>query len=372
MILLSVVDEVVAAKHAGLDADRGVRLGNARQHAGPLASQHLIAVVIATIGKDGDLADPHGLLGIQAHRHELHAIVALGDNLVSDDKMMFGVDGSLQVIADNARPTAAAVHRARIRVGERDLMVGNCFDLAFHILQELHVAAQTGELLLDPVCPGFGDFAGLAVSPVECSQVALDAGVHLLDAPGDLVRREVAVPVVDCLELAAVDRNHGLSEQPQRPAQHDELPAYRPKRRAIVAPKVRDSFEVGCETSGQPHQLDIALRFTLEPTARLNPVQIAVEVDFEHRRWMVGRTPSLSGRRSGKTQSVEIELVDKGLDHPDRIVLRHAIIKRGRQQKILPAVFPFNEPAHLKASRKSEKTIASSRVFAQSRPISAV
>src|SRR5678809_236607 len=37
------------------------------------------------------------------------------------------------------------------------------------------------------------------------------------------------------------------------------------------------------------HQLDIALGFTFEPPARLNAVEVAVEVDLQQRRGMIGR-----------------------------------------------------------------------------------
>src|ERR1700680_4115108 len=36
--------------------------------------------------------------------------------------------------------------------------------------------------------------------------------------------------------------------------------------------------------TNQPHQLDIALGFTLRAAARLDPVEIAVEVDLQQRR----------------------------------------------------------------------------------------
>ena len=43
---------------------------------------------------------------------------------------------------------------------------------------------------------------------------------------------------------------------------------------------------------------------------------------------VITRATGLGGRRSGKTQRVKIKLVDKGLDHPNRVVLRYVIIQR--------------------------------------------
>src|SRR5256885_6960504 len=36
--------------------------------------------------------------------------------------------------------------------------------------------------------------------------------------------------------------------------------------------------------SGQPHQLDITLRFAFQPPARLHAVEVAVEVNLQQRR----------------------------------------------------------------------------------------
>src|SRR5262249_52439601 len=55
----------------------------------------------------------------------------------------------------------------------------------------------------------------------------------------------------------------------------------RPERRAVVLAKVGDRLEVGRQPPGQPHQLDIALRFPFEPPARLHAVEIAVEIDLQ-------------------------------------------------------------------------------------------
>ena len=75
-----------------------------------------------------------------------------------------------------------------------------------------------------------------------------------------------------------------MSEEFEPTAQLDELGAHRPDRRAIVLAEVGNRLEVGRQPPGQPHQLDIALRFALQPPARLNPVQITVEINLQQRR----------------------------------------------------------------------------------------
>src|SRR5205807_1950639 len=47
---------------------------------------------------------------------------------------------------------------------------------------------------------------------------------------------------------------------------------------SVVAPKVSDRLEVRLQMSQQPDHLDIAMGLSLQPTARPQPVQIAVNV----------------------------------------------------------------------------------------------
>jgi hypothetical protein len=69
---------------------------------------------------------------------------------MGDDQMVLGVYGRLYVVADHAGATAARRHRARIRIRQRDLLVG-C--LAHHRVQTLeprHLLFQPLDLLLEP------------------------------------------------------------------------------------------------------------------------------------------------------------------------------------------------------------------------------
>jgi len=49
-----------------------------------------------------------------------------------DDQVMLGVDGGLHVVADDAGALAAGGHRACVRVGQRDLLVGRVLDRLLH------------------------------------------------------------------------------------------------------------------------------------------------------------------------------------------------------------------------------------------------
>ena len=58
-------------------------------------------------------------------------------------------------------------------------------------------------------------------------------------------------------------------------------------------------YEFAMDTSRQPHHFQVAASLTLQPPARLDPVEIAVDVELEHRRRMIrGRAGrSLPNRR---------------------------------------------------------------------------
>src|ERR1044072_8074160 len=49
---------------------------------------------------------------------------------------------------------------------------------------------------------------------------------------------------------------------------------------AIVLSEVRDRLEVRHQLPGQPDHLDIAQAFSLQASARRNPIQIAVDVEL--------------------------------------------------------------------------------------------
>jgi hypothetical protein len=150
-------------------------------------------------------------------------------------------------------------------------------------------------------------------------------------------------------ELAAVDRNNGTGEEFEPTAKPDELTTHRLDRRAIVPAEVGNRLEVRGKPPDQPHQLDIALRFSLEPPARLNAVEIAVEVDLQQRRGMVGWPPRRRRRHPRKPQGGKVQLVDEDLDHPNRVLLADIIFQAVREQRPLHPIFAIDEPMHRQA-----------------------
>src|SRR5271166_4463890 len=97
---------------------------------------------------------------------------------------------------------------------------------------------------------------------------------------------------------------------------------------------------------GQPHQLDIALRFPFEPPARLHTVEIAVEVDLQQRRGMIGRATRHLRHNSIKAQHRQIQFINEGIDDADRVIFPDAVVQAIRQQDELAPVLALNKTLH--------------------------
>ena len=214
-------------------------------------------------------------------------------------------------------------------------------------LELAHLFLQGGDLALQVALLQGGHFRLGPIGAVERREIPGNARVDLGQAPLELGGREVLVPIVDGLELAAVDGHQRLGKEIQPAAQHDELAAHSADGRPVVLAEVGDGLEVGGEPPGEPHQLDIALRFALEPPARLDAVQIAVDIQLEqHRRVVAGA--SGGGRRGAfKPELPQVELLDERFDDTHRVVLGHIIVQARRQQGRLAAVLAFDESLHV-------------------------
>lgn len=112
----------------------------------------------------------------------------------------------------------------------------------------------------------------------------------------------------------------------------------------MFASKVGDGLDIRCELARQPHQLDVAARLVLQASARLNLIQIAVDVELEQRRRMIAWPTRRSG--VGKPQRRQIQFVDERIDNAHGAVFRSVIVHAGRQKKLLPAVTPLDETTY--------------------------
>ena len=209
-----------------------------------------------------------------------------------------------------------------------------------------HLLAQLSDLLLQPLGLGL-DLRRLgAVGRLQSIKVALDALLDLLLAPVDLAGGEVAVAAVDRLELAAVDGHDGLREQLELAAQRDEAPADVADACAVVVPEVGDGLEVWRQAAGQPHQLDVALGFALQPAAGLDAIKVAVDVELEQNRRVVRGAARRSRVDATEAQRLKIEFIDEDIDNAYRVVLANVVVQTLGQQCKLASVLAFDESLH--------------------------
>src|SRR4029077_19791481 len=145
------------------------------------------------------------------------------------------------------------------------------------------------------------------------------------------------------------------------------MPAPRADRCAVVFSEVRDRLEVRRKPSSQPHQLDIALGFPLKPPARSDLVDVAVNVDLQHRGGMVGRTARRLRDNARKPQGPQIQLVNERLDDSDLVLLSYKVVETLRKQNALPPILTLDKALHQKP-RLMRQDSNSTDVFTQPAP----
>src|ERR1700730_6474745 len=96
---------------------------------------------------------------------------------------------------------------------------------------------------------------------------------------------------------------------------------------------------------------------TLQPAARRDLVDVAVNVDLQQRARMIGWTSGRFWNHTVKAQRPEFQLIDKLVDHPHRVVLSNEVIQILGKQNALYTVFTLNEARHLTPRRESSRII---------------
>jgi hypothetical protein len=157
--------------------------------------------------------------------------------------------------------------------------------------------------------------------------------------------RRSGFPCVHALELAAVDGCQRTREKSDLTADDDELRAGRADRRTIVAPEVGDGFEVRRQPPGQPHELDIAAAFSLQPPARLEAIEIAVNVELQQRCRMIA-WPTGRGRHGRKTERAEIQRLHESFNQPRQIVRIDIVFQTSWKKRGLHTILALNEARH--------------------------
>jgi hypothetical protein len=115
---------------------------------------------------------------------------------------------------------------------------------------------------------------------------------------------------------------------------------------AVVLAEVGNRLVVRDQAPHEPHDLNVAPRLPLQPAARLHPVQIAVDVELQVNRRMIGRTARVLRINAPETQSAKIRTLDNGLGHTDRIALADPVLKAFRKKCRLIAFNALNKTLH--------------------------
>lgn len=86
-----------------------------------LAGEVFLAVAIHLVRDGIDLIRGHCIACCQSrHRHGVSVIALLG-NLMGDNQVVLGLNGSLHIVPHNTRHPGRCRHGSRIRIAEREL-----------------------------------------------------------------------------------------------------------------------------------------------------------------------------------------------------------------------------------------------------------
>jgi hypothetical protein len=116
---------------------------------------------------------------------------------------------------------------------------------------------------------------------------------------------------------------------------------------AVVLAEARYRLEVGSQTLCQPHQFDVALRFSFEPPARLDPIEIAVNVELQEHGGMVSGPARFRSLDTFEAKAGQVQLFDENVDHTYRVVLCYVIVQELGQQRTLSSILAFDTALHV-------------------------
>src|SRR5262249_59818606 len=127
--------------------------------------------------------------------------------------------------------------------------------------------------------------------------------------------------VVRRLDRAAVNRDAGSRQQAHGATEGDKTGADLPDGAAVIPAEVGYRLVIRSKSPSEPHHLDIPPGLMFEPAARLNPIEVAVDVELQQSRRMIRRSAGRLRIDSVEPKLAEVEFVDKDVDHPNRIIL---------------------------------------------------
>ena len=89
--------------------------------------------------------------------------------------------------------------------------------------------------------------------------------------------------------------------------------AYLADRWPVVLAEIGNGFVIGNKPTQQPHHLQIAPSLALEPPARLHAIEIAIDVEFQKCRRVIGRPSRGCRLHPIKAQFSQIQSSDEGV-----------------------------------------------------------
>ena len=128
--------------------------------------------------------------------------------------------------------------------------------------------------------------------------------------------------------------------------------------RPVVLAEIGNGLVVGREPPQKPDDFQIAAGFTLQSPARLDAIEIPVDVKLQERRWVVGRSARRFRDNAVEVELAQIERIDERVNHANRIALVDEIIKAFGQQCRLPAIHPRYEALHHSPPQIARRIIA--------------
>ncbi len=91
---------------------------------------------------------------------------------MGNNEMMLGVHDTLHIVTDHPAASATRGHRARIGIGQRDLLVLGLHHLSVQCVQALYLLAQRCDLLIESRDLGLRHRFPLAIGAIKLGEVA--------------------------------------------------------------------------------------------------------------------------------------------------------------------------------------------------------
>jgi hypothetical protein len=115
--------------------------------------------------------------------------------------MMLRIDCNLHVIANDPGVLATGRHRARIRIGQRDLLILALHHLRIDRIEPDNLLLELLDLALQSLNLRLRHRIAMPIGGLELGEIAGDALIDPLKTPLHLGLGEVFVPGIDGLEL---------------------------------------------------------------------------------------------------------------------------------------------------------------------------